>query len=371
MHDLLPANGKGTHPAVTGVAPRGISLPTEPSLGDPPPRARWNGSRPSEGERRQPDFRQVRLLGDSPAVQTLVDQLTRIAPAHASVLFTGETGSGKEVAARRLHALSRRSNGPFVAVNCGAMPASLMESQLFGHERGSFTGAAGRHRGVFERAHGGTLFLDEITEMAPELQVKLLRILESGEVVRVGGERSVSVDVRTIAATNRPPLEAITAGLLRVDLYYRLRVLHLEIPPLRERGDDIALLANAFLAQVCEEEHGAKSLSQESLEVLRAYRWPGNVRELRNVVHSGYLMADGPVVEPAALPDRIVARGAGREHPGSSVLRVGIGTSLRELEHRLIARTLNHTRGNATRAAATLGIARKTLTRRLSQGIRV
>jgi two-component system, NtrC family, response regulator AtoC len=359
----------GARPAVVVVPSRGVPPITEPSPGDSLHRSRWSGTRPSEGERRPPEPRPVRLLGASPAVQALVARLARIAPSNASVLLTGETGSGKEVAARRLHELSRRSRGPFVAVNCGAMPVALMESQLFGHERGSFTGAVGRHRGVFERAHGGTLFLDEITEMAPELQVKLLRILESGEVMRVGGERPVSVDVRTIAATNRPPMEAVTAGFLRIDLYYRLRVLHLEIPPLRDRGDDIVLLANAFLAQIGEEEHGAKTLSEESLEVLQAYRWPGNVRELRNVVHSGYLMAEGPVVTPAALPDRIEAPGGVKQHPGSSVLRVGIGTSLRELEQSLIARTLNHTRGNATRAAATLGIARKTLSRRMSQGM--
>jgi DNA-binding NtrC family response regulator len=297
----------------------------------------------------------------------LRDRLARLAPAHASVLFTGETGSGKEVAARRLHELSRRSSGPFVAVNCGAMPASLMESQLFGHERGSFTGAVARHRGVFERANGGTLFLDEITEMTPELQAKLLRILESGEVLRVGGERPVSVDVRTIAATNRPPLEAVAAGFLRMDLYYRLRVLHLDVPPLRERGDDIVLLAQAFLAEIGEEEHGPKTLSGETLEILRSYRWPGNVRELRKVIHAAYLMADGPVVMPGALPGRVMMRATDLEHPGSPVLRVRIGTSLKELEHRLIRCTLHHTRGNVSRAAVKLGVTRKTLTRRISE----
>jgi len=308
----------------------------------------------------------VRLLGDSSSMRDLIARLECMAPSNAPVLLTGETGTGKEVAARRLHELSRRSNGPFVAVNCGAISPSLMESQLFGHERGSFTGATRRHRGVFERADRGTLFLDEITEMPPELQVKLLRALEGGEFHRIGGEDPVTVNVRTLAATNRDVGEAVAEGRLRKDLYYRLKVLHLPLPPLRDRGGDVVLLAEAFLEEIAVEEEGPKSFADETIARLKAYPWPGNVRELRNAVHSAYLLSEGRVIGPDSLPHEVLRGDVELEHLQGPVVRVPLGTSIREAERRLILSTLNQMKGNRTRTAKTLGISAKTLYTRLN-----
>src|ERR1700761_7197490 len=233
-----------------------------------------------------------RLLGSAPAMQLLYDQLGRVAPTSATVLLLGESGTGKELGALTLHELSRRREAPFLPLNCGAVSAQLIESELFGHERGSFTGADRQHKGFFERAHGGTVFLDEVTEMPMELQVKLLRVLETGSFSRVGGVTPIVCDVRIIAASNREPERALAEGKLREDLYHRLNVFPIQLPPLRQRGADIELLARHFLAELNRTENTTKSFSPDSLARLYQHAWPGNVRELRNHVQRAYIMAD-------------------------------------------------------------------------------
>ena len=232
------------------------------------------------------------LIGASRAMQGVYDLIAKVARTDATVLLTGETGTGKEVVAQTIHRLSRRHKEPFVAVNCGAVSATLIESELFGHERGSFTGADRTHKGVFEQAHRGTLFLDEITEMPVELQVRLLRVLETGTLTRVGGTETLRVDVRVIAATNRRREEAVAAGTLREDLLYRLNVFPIALPPLREREDDVELLAKHFLAELNRAEGAGKQLTRAALARLRAHAWPGNVRELRNVVQRAFIVAE-------------------------------------------------------------------------------
>lgn len=249
------------------------------------------------------------LDGSSPQMLKLYKLLNRLAPSKASVFVCGESGSGKERVARTIHDLSPRKRGSFVAVNCGAIAAGLMESEIFGHEKGSFSGAARRHRGLFEQAHGGTLLLDEITEMPLELQVKLLRVLETGEVMRVGAEAATDVDVRIVATTNRPPKKAVTDGKLREDLYYRLRTVEVEVPPLRNRPDDIPRLAEIILDEIGETEGQKKAIGPEVTEILQDYEWPGNVRELRNCLYSTYLLSDGPELEADSVPSE-VRRGA-------------------------------------------------------------
>ena len=230
----------------------------------------------------------VGIVGRSDPIVRACELISRIAPSSASVLITGESGSGKDVVARAIHELSRRRHGPWVPVNCGAITPSLMESELFGHERGSFTGAERRHKGYFEQASRGTLFLDEITEMPIELQVKLLRVLETNSLARVGAEQSIQVDVRILAASNRNVQQAIDEGKLRADLYYRLKVFQIDLAPLRDRRDDVKLLAQAFLEDLIQSEGRAKRFSDRAFEMLAQYNWPGNVRELRNVVHFAY-----------------------------------------------------------------------------------
>ncbi|HEY4561899.1 MAG TPA: sigma-54 dependent transcriptional regulator, partial [Thermoanaerobaculia bacterium] len=217
------------------------------------------------------------LLGASPPMQALYEMLNRVAPTDASVFLIGESGTGKDLAAQTLHLLSRRSKAPFLPLNCGAISPTLIESELFGHERGSFTGAQRRHKGYFERAHMGTLFLDEITEMPIELQVKLLRALETGQVARIGGDTAIDVDVRVVAATNRDPLKAVEEGKMREDLLYRLQVFPIQMPPLRERDDDIPLLSDFFLEQLNERQGTHKEWTAEALARMRSYAWPGNV----------------------------------------------------------------------------------------------
>lgn len=303
----------------------------------------------------------VRLLGTSPAMRRLKDRIRCMAPAQAPVLILGETGSGKELVARQLHESSQRSEGPFVAINCGALSPTLLESQLFGHESGSFTGAKHRHRGVFERAQGGTVFLDEITEMSVDVQVRLLRVLEQGAFHRIGGEELVKPDFRAVAATNRAPAQAMAEGRLRSDLYYRLGVLQLEVPPLRERLEDVELLSKAFLEEVAIEEGVAKTLTPATLDRLREHAWPGNVRELRNAIYVAYLMSEGSEIPPEALPVEVLSDPPSQE----PVFRVQVGTSLEEAERNLITRTLHSMDGSKPRAATTLGISLKTLYNRL------
>ena len=303
-----------------------------------------------------------RLLGTSEAMQKIYDQIERVAPTAVTVCITGESGTGKELVAQTLHELSRRHKQPFIAVNCGAISPQLIESELFGHEKGSFTGALYEHKGYFERANGGTLFLDEITEMPVELQVKLLRVLESGTIQRVGSGRETEVDVRVIAATNRDPDQAVADGKLREDLLYRLQVFPLHLPPLRERTGDAELLAKQFLEEINQTEGSAKIFASGALGTLKAYHWPGNVRELKNIIHRAYIMADD-VIDANCLPLE-TERTKGVTGP---FLQVRVGSTIADVEHRLIMATLQQCGGNRERAAETLGISLKTLYNRLRE----
>jgi len=304
------------------------------------------------------------LVGTSKPMQAVYDLIDRVAPTDASVLVVGESGTGKELVAQTLHRLSRRKQAPMLPINCGAISPNLIESELFGHERGSFTGANRQHQGYFERVSGGTLFLDEITEMPTELQVKLLRVLETGKILRVGGVDQVAVDVRVVAATNRVPEEAVEEGKLREDLFYRLNVFPIELPPLRRRGDDVVLLARHFLEQLNQQNDEGKRLTEEALEKLRRYPWPGNVRELQNTLQRGYILADEEIT-PDNLP--VTAEtGAAAGVGGGPYLHLKVGSSIAEAERRLILATLDHCDGDKREAAGILGISLKTLYNRLN-----
>jgi two-component system response regulator AtoC len=300
------------------------------------------------------------LLGASPPMHEVYEMLHRVAPTDASVFLIGESGTGKDLAAQTLHLLSRRAKAPFLPLNCGAISPTLIESELFGHERGSFTGAARRHKGYFERSHTGTLFLDEITEMPIELQVKLLRVLETGALTRIGGDQPVEVDVRVIAATNRDPQKAVNDGKMREDLLYRLQVFPIHMPPLRERGDDVVLLADYFLGQLNERQGTGKRFAEDAVERLRSHTWPGNVRELKNVVHRAFIMADDEIT-PRSLP-REVGGDAGYQPS----LHFQVGASIEEVERRLIVATLEAYGGNKRKTADILGVSLKTLYNRLN-----
>ena len=309
------------------------------------------------------------LYGACDAMRSLFDTLDRVASASATVIILGESGSGKELVANAIHQLSERRTRPFIAVNCGALPETLIESELFGHERGSFTGAARTHRGCFERANGGTLLLDEITEMPLELQVRLLRVLESGRFSRIGGDQELAADVRVIAASNRDLRGAVASGRLREDLMYRLCVIPVSVPSLRERGDDAVLLAEMFLERLNEEHRTAKTFSPAAHQSIAAYRWPGNVRELKNVIHRSYVLSDNEVdvdtgaeftapIAPSTSPPRTDVA-AGNE------VRIQVGTSLDVAERALIMATLRALDGSKSKAAHVLGISLKTLYNRL------
>lgn len=304
-----------------------------------------------------------RMLGASPAMQQVYRALSRVAPSEAAVLLLGESGTGKELAAQTVHELSLRRKGAFVAVNCGAIADNLVESEMFGHERGSFTGAERVHRGVFERAHGGTLFLDEITEMPPESQVKLLRVLETGRLMRVGGTREIEVDVRIVAATNTNPQAAIRDGRFRLDLYHRLNVFPVTLPPLRERRDDIPMLAQAFLGALSDTDGRSMTFSAGSLAALRTYEWPGNVRELRNLVQRVRILSDTDVID--TLPRPVLAEfdaTIGHDHG----VTVPLDTALEDMDRELILGTLERCGGVKARAAEMLNISVKTLCSRLA-----
>jgi len=305
------------------------------------------------------------LVGTDPRMREVYDHISRVAPTNATVLIQGDSGTGKEVAARTIHNLSRRRRGPFVAVNCGAISPTLIESELFGHERGSFTGADRRHHGVFERAMRGTLFLDEVTEMPIDLQVKLLRVLETGSFTRTGGEAPISVDVRLLASTNRKPEEAVNQGLLREDLFYRLKVFQLALPPLRERAEDVGPLAEHFLGQIAASEGAVKRLTPEALQVLVAYGWPGNVRELKNTIYSAYILAEDEITSES-LPAEVRTPRVADVAVGHA-LRVHVGMTMAEAERRLIVATLSHFDGNKMKTAKMLGISLKTLYNRLHE----
>jgi DNA-binding NtrC family response regulator len=301
-----------------------------------------------------------RMIGASTSMQAIYDQVQKVARTDATVLVTGETGTGKELVAETLHELSARSDGPFVPLNCGAISPNLIESELFGHEKGSFTGATDRRAGCFERAHGGTLFLDEITEMPVELQVKLLRALENSTVQRVGGNDLISIDVRVVAATNRDAHASVADGTLREDLLYRLLVFPIHLPPLRSRAEDLDLLAEHFLAQLNRREGTHKELTRAARERLRHHSFPGNVRELKNVIERAFIMADTDVdAECISLAGAVTSNGSGDENLG---IRVGMSDA--EVERILTLATLDHY-GEKKRTAEVLGISLKTLYNRL------
>ncbi|ALM82083.1 sigma-54-dependent Fis family transcriptional regulator [Bordetella sp. N] len=301
-------------------------------------------------------------MGLCPAMQQLAQQIEKVATTEASVLVVGESGCGKELVARAIHSGSERANQPFVPVNCGAIPPSLIEAELFGHEKGSFTGAVAQNIGYFEHATGGTLFLDEVTEMPLDMQVQLLRVLETGVFHRVGGLHPVKVDVRIVAATNRDPYAAVEQGLFREDLLYRLAVVPLRVPPLRERIEDVPYLAQRFLDGFNAAEGGKKVFAKNSLETLTAYDWPGNVRELKNTVHRAFIMADTEVEIPALASTRKPTKVTGI---ATGSVQMAVGTSLMKAQQDLILATLAHHQGDKRRTARTLGISLKTLYNRL------
>jgi DNA-binding NtrC family response regulator len=304
------------------------------------------------------------MWGQSAPMRRVYEQVSRVAGTAVTVLIQGESGTGKELVALTIHQLSRRRSRPFLAINCGAISPHLMESEIFGHEKGSFTGANRQHQGFFERANGGTLFLDEVTEMPLDLQVKLLRVLETGTFNRVGSTETQSADVRVIAATNRVPEKAVAEGKLREDLLYRLNVFPLRLPPLRDRRDDIALLADHFLQEICAAEGQVKKFSPAAYSALLAHDWPGNVRELRNVVQRAYVMA-----QDAVIADNWLELGGARSPRASDVptLAIRIGTPIAEVERALILATLEHFDGQKERTAAALGVSLKTLYNRLKE----
>jgi DNA-binding NtrC family response regulator len=303
------------------------------------------------------------LYGTSPIMERLYQQVQRVAGTEATVLLVGESGTGKEVIAHAIHQSSARSDAPFVAVNCGAIPAHLIEAALFGHEKGSFTGAVRQHIGYFEHASGGTLFLDEITEMPVDMQVKLLRVLESGSFLRVGGDEEVMVDVRMIAATNRDLETAVKQGNLREDLMYRLAVFPLRIPPLRERGTDIELLAQHFLQLLNEKDNTNKAFSRASLDVIRSYSWPGNVRELKNVVQRAFILGTDTLNIEDCTSDLSTKKPTVHE----GYLNFFVGTPLADAQKEIILATLKHYSGNKRLTAEALGISLKTLYNRLKE----
>ncbi|HYQ96626.1 MAG TPA: sigma-54 dependent transcriptional regulator [Candidatus Eisenbacteria bacterium] len=304
-----------------------------------------------------------RLIGNSSVMQKVYDLVVKVAPTDATVLLVGESGTGKEEVAATIHELGRRRTQPFLPVNCGAVPPNLIESELFGHERGSFTGATQLHRGYFERVSRGTLFLDEITEMPLELQVKLLRVLETGTLLRVGGDEPISVDVRVIAASNRPPETAVKEGKFREDLLYRLNVFPIVLPPLRDRNGDIDLLAEHFLGQINREEGTSKKFSAPARTRMAAYNWPGNVREVKNMIRRAFILSDD-VIEMDALP----VGPSAPVLPGASSApdSMQVGMSLAEIERHFILATLEHFGGDKRKAAEVLGISLKTIYNRLN-----
>jgi len=323
----------------------------------------------------QPSPAAALLLGASSAMQEVIRLIERVGPTEASVLLTGESGSGKELAAKAIHESSARRGRPFIAINCGAIPPGLIEAELFGYEKGSFTGAVRAHAGVFERSQGGTLLLDEVTEMPLEMQTRLLRVLESRKFYRVGANTEYSSDVRVIAATNRCPLQAVQSGQLREDLLYRLAVFPIALPSLRERGDDVEILAGHFLDELNAQAHTAKRLSAMARMTLKQHSWPGNVRELKNCIERAFILGDGVLelapllqnnslrtAEPGATVDR-----SGAVHPADRErLDIRVGSRIDDVERSLIEATLDHFKGNKRRAADALGCSLKTLYNKLN-----
>jgi DNA-binding NtrC family response regulator len=322
-----------------------------------------NVARSSFSESELPYVAPSPLLGDSAAMQEVFRLIERVGPTEASVLLTGESGSGKELAAQSIHDRSSRRGGPFIAINCGAIPAGLIEAELFGYEKGSFTGAMRAHAGVFERAQGGTLLLDEVTEMPLDMQTRLLRVLETRKFYRVGASTEFLSDVRVIASTNRCPLLAVQNGQLREDLLYRLAVFPIDLPPLRSRGQDVDLLAEHFLADLNAHSGTQKRLSAASRMTLKEHAWPGNVRELKNCIERAFILCD-QTLELAPLIQH-VAR-AGEAVPDRERLDIRVGSRIYDMERSLIEATLDYFKGNKRRAADALGCSLKTLYNKLN-----
>ncbi|MGD0073783.1 MAG: sigma-54 dependent transcriptional regulator [Candidatus Binataceae bacterium] len=303
------------------------------------------------------------MVGQSLAIRRVMSLIEQVAPSGAAVVITGESGTGKELAARTVHHLSPRRNSPYIAVNCAAIPETLMESELFGHERGAFTGADRRREGCFELANGGTLMLDEITEMKIELQAKLLRVIEEKTLRRVGGSSEIPLDVRVLAASNQPLAQAIRAGKLREDLFYRLNVFSIELPPLRQRIEDIEPLVKHFVHELGgHTRNRVTGVDHDCLEALKAYPWPGNVRQLRNVIERALILSNGPLITVADLGPEFRPGG-----PRDLGFQVRVGSSLDDVERTLIYKTVEFTGGNKTRAAEILGVSIKTLYNRLER----
>lgn len=303
------------------------------------------------------------LVGTSRQMQEVYSLIEQVAPSTASVLITGESGTGKELVARTIHQLSNRKEGPFIAINCSAIPETLMESEIFGHEKGSFTGALERRLGCFELANGGTIFLDEIAEMPFGTQSKLLRVIEERKYRRLGSKNEIDVDVRIVAATNKQPLKAVEEGELRNDLYYRLNVFAINLPPLRDRLEDLPVLTEALIKQL-NAKHGKeiKGVNDKILKIFSRHNWPGNVRELRNVLERSLILCERDYIEDRHLPPL-----EQREVPQSSnAVAIPVGTTVEEAEKRLIHKTLEFTNNNKTRAAEILGISLKTLHNKLN-----
>jgi DNA-binding NtrC family response regulator len=307
------------------------------------------------------------LVGGSRPMQEVMRIVEMAAPSSASVLITGETGSGKEVVARTIHKLSPRATGPFVAINCSAIPESLMESEIFGHERGAFTGAAERRIGCFELADGGTLLLDEIGEMPAPTQAKLLRVLEDRKVRRLGSKSETPVDVRVLAATNKDPEQAVASGQMRQDLYFRLNVFHIHLPPLREHKEDIPALVEHMLRDI-NTKHGksVRGVGAEVMDIFMSHTWPGNIRELRNVLERATIMSEKDLISRTNLPDefgKVTAKGPN----DLSSIKFPIGTTVDAMERELILQTLHATGNNKTRAAELLAVSLKTLHNKLKE----
>ncbi len=303
-----------------------------------------------------------KMIGNSSQIRKLLETINQVAPTKASVLVTGESGVGKELVADAIHQISNRRNGPFIKVHCAALSESLLESELFGHEKGAFTGAVSSKKGRFELANGGTIFLDEIGEINLATQIKILRVLQERQFERVGGEKTITVDVRIVTATNKDLLKEIEKGNFREDLYYRLNVVHVEVPPLRERKEDIPLLMASFLDQINKENNTeVKGFTSDAKAALYKYDWPGNIRELRNCIEASIVMCRNEFVDVKDLPPQIT-----QDHESQS-LNIEVGLSLAEVEKKVILSTLNSLNGNKSKTAEVLKIGRKTLHRKLEE----
>lgn len=302
------------------------------------------------------------IIGKSAEMQKIFDMLSRVADSKASVLITGESGVGKELIANALHNLSSRKEKPFIKVHCAALSESLLESELFGHEKGAFTGAISRKRGRFELAHGGSIFLDEIGEIDQNVQIKLLRVLQEREFERVGGEETIQVDTRVIAATNKDLLEQIKKQVFREDLYYRLNVVHIHVPPLRERKDDIPLMVTKFIEEFANENNKTiLGIEAKARSILYTYDWPGNIRQLRNCIESAVVMCQGDTIQVADLPPTIT------DNSGGNTIAIPLGGRMADAEKTIILENLAFFKGNKSKTADSLGIGRKTIHRKLDE----